>query len=250
MTGSSDQALLDVSGLVAGYERDLPIVKSVNLSVSRGSLTAILGPNGAGKSTLVKAMAGIVSIFTGSVRLLGQELVGLKPHQILLRGMAFVPQTENIFATLSIRDNLQLAAAILPKEQREERIGAMLAMFPALGDRPSRAAGTLSGGQRQMLAAARALLVSPSILLLDEPSAGLSPKLVGEVFATLRKINETGVTIILVEQNVRAALDLATRAVVLVDGEVRYDAASAELKSHPNIGALFLGSRALAGTAG
>jgi branched-chain amino acid transport system ATP-binding protein len=244
---ATEHPLLDVRGLVAGYERDLPIVKKMSFAAIPGSLTAILGPNGAGKSTFVKAIAGIVPVFGGSARLLGQELVGLKPNQIVRKGMAFVPQTENIFATLSIRENLQIAAAILPRERRQERIEAMFAMFPALADRPGRAAGALSGGQRQMLAAARALLVSPSVLLLDEPSAGLSPKLVGEVFDTLRRINETGVTIVLVEQNVRAALDLATRAVILIDGELRHNAPAGALKEHPNIGELFLGARAASG---
>lgn len=238
----SAAAPLSTQGLVAGYERDLPIVKGIDFSVADGEMVAILGPNGAGKSTFVKAIAGTVPVFGGDVLLNGSSVAGLKPNQIIRRGMAFVPQTENIFARLSIRENLQLASAILPRAEQGPRIEAMFAQFPDLAARPGRAAGSLSGGQRQMLAAARALLVSPSVLLLDEPSAGLSPKLVAEVFQTLKAINDTGVTIVLVEQNVRAALKIVSRAMVLVDGRLRYDAPAADLANHPNIGELFLGS--------
>ncbi|MDQ0315384.1 ABC transporter ATP-binding protein [Amorphus orientalis] len=229
-------------GLVAGYERDLPIVKGVDFQIAEGEMVAILGPNGAGKSTFVKAIAGTVPVFGGDVELVGQQIAGLKPNQIIRRGMAFVPQTENIFARLTIRENLQLAAQILPAGEREARIDAMFAQFSDLAARPNRPAGSLSGGQRQMLATARALLVSPSVLVLDEPSAGLSPKLVGDVFQTLKAINETGVTIVLVEQNVRAALKIVSRAIVLVDGKLRADMAAEELAAHPNMGELFLGS--------
>lgn len=236
--------ILNLKALTAGYERDLPIVKSVDLAFADGSFTTILGPNGAGKSTLVKAVAGVVPVFDGSVMLRGRELAGMASHLIVRQGMAFVPQTENIFATLTIRENLQLAAAILTSTERQGRIDAMFDLFPDLASHPERQAGSLSGGQRQMLAAARALLVSPDVLLLDEPSAGLSPKLVGEVFENLERINAMGVTIVLVEQNVRAALRVAARAVVLVDGRVRHDAPAAELAAHPNMGELFLGSHA------
>lgn len=238
----SAAAPLTTHDLVAGYERDLPIVKGIDFTVADGEMVAILGPNGAGKSTFVKAVAGTVPVFGGEVRLDGVPVTGLKPNQIIRRGMAFVPQTENIFARLSIRENLQLASAILPRAEQAGRIEAMFAQFPDLAARPGRAAGSLSGGQRQMLAAARALLVQPSVLLLDEPSAGLSPKLVAEVFQTLKAINDTGVTIVLVEQNVRAALKIVSRAVVLVDGRLRYDAPAGDLANHPNIGELFLGS--------
>lgn len=241
------EIVLELSCLTAGYERDLPIVKSVDLAFADGSFTTILGPNGAGKSTLVKAVAGVVPIFDGAVRLRGRDVAGMAAHKIIRQGIAFVPQTENIFASLTIRENLQLAAAILESDRRQSRVDAMFAQFPDLARHPERQAGSLSGGQRQMLAAARALLVSPDVLLLDEPSAGLSPKLVLEVFANLKKINEMGVTIVLVEQNVRAALRVAGRAVVLVDGTLRYDASAEELAAHPNMGALFLGAHAKTG---
>lgn len=235
-------ALLEARGLVAGYERDLPIVKGVDLSLAAGSFTAIFGPNGAGKSTFVKALVGVVPVFAGSSRLNGQELVGLKPHQILRRGMAFVPQNDNIFTTLTIRENLQLGAAPLEKEEQAGMIERMFELFPDLAARPGRPAGSLSGGQRQMLAVGRALLLSPSVLVLDEPSAGLSPRLVADVFANLKRISETGVTILLVEQNVRAALKIVERGVILVDGVVRHEGTARELIDHPNLGGLFLGA--------
>lgn len=235
---------LSIRGLVAGYDPDLPIVKEVSIEVPEGQVLAILGPNGAGKSTLIRAVAGMVPTFGGEVRLAGRDVTGAPAHALARAGLGFVPQTENVFTRLSIRENLQIAAELLPRPARAERIAAMLAMFPDLGSRPEAAAGSLSGGQRQMLAAARALLSAPPVLILDEPSAGLSPKLVGQVFQTLRRIAEDGVTLVLVEQNVRAALELADRAVVLVDGRLAHDAPARDLIGNPLLGRLFLGGRA------
>ena len=158
-------------------------------------------------------------------------------------GLAFVPQTENVFATLSIHENLQLAAQILPRPRRAGRIAALYGAFPDLAARPGARAGALSGGQRQMLAVARALVVEPAVLILDEPSAGLSPKIAGEVFARLRAINRTGVAIVLVEQNVRAALAIADRAVILVEGRIAHEGAAATLADDPLVGELYLGAR-------
>jgi branched-chain amino acid transport system ATP-binding protein len=237
--------VLAVEGLVAGYDPDLPIVKGASLSVAAGETLAILGPNGAGKSTLIKAVIGLVPVMGGTVRLEGAEITGASPHDLVRRGLGFVPQTENIFTRLSIRENLLIAAELLSKPARAERIAAMFEMFPDLAARPGVLAGSLSGGQRQMLAAARALLTEPRVLMLDEPSAGLSPKLVGQVFATLQRISEAGVTLVLVEQNVRAALGIAGRAVVLVDGRVAHDGPAAELGEGPLLGELFLGHRSV-----
>ena len=181
--------VLSTAALVAGYERDLPIVRGVDFAVRAGELVVVLGPNGAGKSTFVKAIAGLVPIHSGTAALGDVDITAVPAHEKIRHGLAFVPQTENIFATLSIHDNLLLAADILPKEKRGQRIAALYAMFPDLAERPSRRAGALSGGQRQMLAVARALIVEPSVLILDEPSAGLSPKIVAEVFARLKEIN-------------------------------------------------------------
>lgn len=235
-----------LAGLVAGYERDLPIVKGVDLDVAAGEFVGIFGPNGAGKSTLVKAVAGAVPTFAGEARLGDTRLTGLAAHKVLGAGLAFVPQTENIFATLSIAENLKIAAEVLPRAARGERIAAMHAMFPDLSREPHRAAGSLSGGQRQMLAVARALIVAPDAIILDEPSAGLSPKLASEVFATLERINAAGTTVILVEQNVRAALAVVSRGVILVDGLVRLDAPASDLAARKDLGALFLGTAAAA----
>ncbi|KGF70005.1 branched-chain amino acid ABC transporter ATP-binding protein [Hoeflea sp. BAL378] len=234
---------LALTGLHAGYDRDLPIVKGVSFTVQRGEAVCILGPNGAGKSTMIKAIAGLVPCFGGEVRLDGTDITGLASHVLVGKGMGFVPQMENIFTRLTILENLQIAAQLLPKQDRAGRIDAMFDMFPDLGSRPRELAGALSGGQRQMLAAARALLTEPRVLMLDEPSAGLSPKLVGQVFDTLRRISETGVTLVLVEQNVRAALGLTERALVLVDGQLAHDGPADALHDGRLLGELFLGHR-------
>lgn len=231
--------------LRAGYGADLTIVKGVSLTVPKGETLGILGPNGAGKSTLIKAVAGLVPRVDGQVTLAGRDVTGLRAHHLVRGGLGFVPQTDNIFTRLTIRENLQIAAELLPRAQRADRIEAMFAMFPDLGQRPSRKAGALSGGQRQMLAAARALLTEPDVLMLDEPSAGLSPKLVGQVFDTLKRIAEGGVTLILVEQNVRAAMSLTDRTVVLVDGRIAHDGPSAGIET-ARLGELFLGHGASA----
>ncbi|MEZ5802478.1 MAG: ABC transporter ATP-binding protein [Rhizobiaceae bacterium] len=242
MTAASGIALA-TSALVAGYERDLPIVRGVDLAVTRGELVVVLGPNGAGKSTFVKAVAGLVPIHSGSVEMEGADVTAVPTHEKVRHGLAFVPQTENIFATLSINDNLLVAAQILPKEKRSRRVADLYAMFPDLGVKPSRRAGALSGGQRQMLAVARALIVEPSVLILDEPSAGLSPRIVAEVFERLKGINAAGVTVVLVEQNVKAALAIADRAVILVEGRLRHEGKAAGLMDDPLIAELYLGAR-------
>jgi branched-chain amino acid transport system ATP-binding protein len=237
------EAILTTKGLVAGYERDLPIVRGIDFSVHAGELVVILGPNGAGKSTFVKAIAGLVPIHAGGAMLRGEDVTFLPAHRKAQHGLAFVPQTENVFATLSIADNLRLAADILPKAERARQIARVHDMFPDLAEHGNRRAGALSGGQRQMLAIARALIVEPSVLILDEPSAGLSPKIVGEVFATLRDIRASGVAIILVEQNVKAALAVADRAVILIEGRLRHEGTAAGLADDPLVAELYLGIR-------
>lgn len=233
---------LSVSAFVAGYDPDLPIVKGVSFDIETGETIAVLGPNGAGKSTLIKAIAGQVDSFGGTVTLRGNDITGVASHELARRGLGFVPQTENIFTQLTIRENLLIAAELLPQRRRTEAVGRMFDMFPDLKLRPGALAGSLSGGQRQMLAAGRALLTEPEVLILDEPSAGLSPKLVGQVFETLRQIANAGVTLILVEQNVRAALKLAKRSLVLVDGELAHDGPSTALEDGVMLGRLFLGT--------
>ena len=237
-------SLLQAESVVAGYEPGLPIVRGASLSVSAGEIVAVLGPNGAGKSTLVKALAGLVPVTSGAVRLAGSDLTTIPAHKRLAAGLAFTPQTENVFAAMSVGDNLRLAADALPAALRRARIEAMYAAFPDLARQPGLLAGRLSGGQRQMLAIARALIVAPKALLLDEPSAGLSPKFVEDVFARLAEIARGGVAIVLVEQNTRAALALAHRAYVLVQGRNRYEGDAKQLAAQGDLGALFLGQAA------
>jgi branched-chain amino acid transport system ATP-binding protein len=201
----------------------------------------VLGPNGAGKSTLIKAIAGLVPIGAGSVMFAGRDVTHMPAHRMIGEGLAFTPQTENVFASLSIDDNLKLAAGILPRALRADRIAAAYETFPDLARQGALLAGRLSGGQRQMLAIARALLVAPKALMLDEPSAGLSPKLVEIVFARLADIRQSGVAIVLVEQNTRAALALADRAYILVQGRNRHEGPAPALRSDPMIAALYLG---------
>ncbi len=231
---------LACTALEAGYEPGLAIVKGASLEVHTGEIHAVFGPNGAGKSTLVKAMAGLVPIFAGRVTLGAEDITTAPAHRMIHRGLAFVPQTENIFANLTVGENLDLAAAIL-KVDRRARLAEMDALFPDLARQRSLPAGRLSGGQRQMLACARALMAKPRVLILDEPSAGLSPKLVDIVFARLLDIRAGGVTIVLVEQNVKAALRVADRATVLVDGRERLVAAARELTDSRVLADLYFG---------
>ena len=235
-----EEAALAIDALEAGYEPGLPIVRGASLSVGVGEIVAILGPNGAGKSTLVKAVAGLVPASGGTIRLFGQDITHVAAHRMVFHGLAFVPQTENVFVNLSIAENLELAAAIV-KADRHERLQPVYAMFPDLARQRRLPAGQLSGGQRQMLAMARALIAKPRLLVLDEPSAGLSPKLVHLVFDKLREVRDSGVTVLLVEQNVKAALALADRAAVLVEGRERLVATAAELLADERVAALYLG---------
>jgi len=235
-------SLLTVEGLVAGYEPGIPIVRGVSVRVDASEIVVVLGPNGAGKSTLVKAVAGLVPKSTGKVLLDGVDITELPAHLMVRNGLAFVPQTDNVFTTMSVADNLALAVAILPKAVRLRGMDEMFVLFPDLAEKRSLAAGRLSGGQRQMLAVARALMVKPKLLALDEPSAGLSPKLVELVFARLVDIRKSGVSILLVEQNARAALSIGDRAYVLADGENRHEGQSASLWSDPRIAKLYLGA--------
>ena len=237
----SDSVILAVDDLAAGYEPDVPIVRGVSIQVRAGEIVVILGPNGAGKSTLIKAIAGLVPKFSGRVFLAGADITAQKPHEMVRHGLAFVPQTENVFAAMTIDDNLQLAASVLPQNARRRRIDAMLSLFPDLARQKALRAGRLSGGQRQMLAIARALMVEPKLLMLDEASAGLSPKLVEAVFAKIGHIREAGSTILLVEQNARAALAIGDRAYVLAEGRNAHEGKAAELWNDPAIGKLYLG---------
>jgi branched-chain amino acid transport system ATP-binding protein len=234
---------LAIEALEAGYEPGLPIVRGASVVVPERAIVALLGPNGAGKSTLVKAAAGLVAVSAGRVLLHGRDITRIPAHRLVHEGLAFVPQTENVFANLSIADNLELAAALL-RVDRKRRIAEMFELFPDLARQRRLAAGRLSGGQRQMLAIARALIGAPRVLMLDEPSAGLSPLLVQQAFARLRQVRESGVAILLVEQNVKAALALADIATVLVEGRERLSGGAAELAADPRLKGLYLGEAA------
>jgi branched-chain amino acid transport system ATP-binding protein len=236
-------SILEVKSLVAGYEPGLAIVKGASIHVDAGEIVVLLGPNGAGKSSLIKAIAGLVPISGGEVWLEGQDITAVPAHQKIRRGLAFVPQTENIFPLMTVAENLAVCGGILPRAEVAGRMDEMFQMFPDLARQRNLIAGSLSGGQRQMLAVARALLVGPRVLMLDEPSAGLSPKLVGQVFADLQAIRDRGVTILLVEQNARAALSIGDRAYVLVEGREAHEGPARGLMDDPVIAELYLGHR-------
>ena len=232
---------LKVENLEVSYEPGLPIVRGANLTVDAGEILAILGPNGAGKSSLAKAIAGLAPITGGRNLLFGEEITRIPAHQMVSHGLAFVPQLENVFINLTIAENLELAAAIVNAKQKQS-LDFVYSLFADLHQQRKSLAGHLSGGQRQMLALARGLIARPKLLILDEPSAGLSPKMVGHVFAKLREVCATGVTILLVEQNVKAALAFANRAAIMTEGKERIVAACADLQTDPRIAELYLGS--------
>ena len=242
-SGPSPPALV-VQALVAGYAPGVDILRGIGLEVRRGEIVTVLGPNGAGKSTLIKTIAGLVPVRGGQVLLHGQNLVGVAAHRMVSRGLAYVPQTNNIFARMSIEENLQMGACA-----RDDHAGVagdmarMYDLFPRLRERRRQAAGTLSGGERQMVAVARALMARPTMLMLDEPSAGLSPKLVGVVFAKVREVRDLGVTMLIVEQNAKAALAISDRGYVLAEGREQVSGNAHDLLANPEVGALYLGVR-------
>ena len=232
--------LLICTDIVAGYSSGDEILKGVNFAVGPGEIVAIIGPNGAGKSTLLKAIAGLLRPSRGAVVLDGRPINGLTPREIAQSGVAFVPQEANIFPSLSVRENLEIGGYLDPASVRR-RIDLAFQRFPMLAEKRHRAARTMSGGQRQVLAMATALMVAPRLLLLDEPSAGLSPVAAETLFATIVEVNRDGVAIAMVEQNANEALAIAHRGVVLVDGRDRLEGDAASLRADKEIGRLFLG---------
>jgi len=236
-------SILQVNALVAGYEPGLSIVKGATINAAEAEIVVILGPNGAGKSSLIKAIAGLVPISGGQVLLDGRDVTAVPAHLKIRQGLAFVPQTENIFPLMTVEENLRVAGGVLPRADVTPRIDEMFTAFPDLARQRALMAGSLSGGQRQMLAVARALIVRPRVLMLDEPSAGLSPKLVEQVFSRLSEIRQAGLTIVLVEQNARAALAIGDRAYVLVEGREAHEGPAKTLWDDPIIAELYLGHR-------
>lgn len=233
--------LLTVQEVHAGYVKDLDILQGINFRIAPGELVTVIGPNGAGKSTLAKTIFGLLSPHRGEIWFQGERINRLASDQIVRRGMGYVPQIANVFGALSVEENLEMGGFVrsVPLAPTKEKI---FTMFPVLKQRRHQRAGTLSGGERQMLAMGRALMVDPALLLLDEPSAALSPILVNEVFAQIKAINSTGTAIILVEQNAKKALEMADRGYVLENGRDRLEGPGPELLIDPQVGALYLGA--------
>jgi branched-chain amino acid transport system ATP-binding protein len=245
MTDSPTANVIEVEHLVAGYTTDVNILNGCDLTLSPGEFVGIIGPNGAGKSTLLKAILGQVGIRSGSVRLNGDDITGRKAHELVKRGVGFVPQTRNVFPSLTVRENLEMGCYLYPSTFKR-RFDYVCGLFPKLAERASQSAGALSGGERQMVAMGRALMLDPTVLLLDEPSAGLSPRLQDEVFLRCQTINEEGVAILMVEQNARRCLQVCDRAYVLDQGHNAYTGIGRELLADPNVIGLYLGTLARA----
>ncbi|GAB1817520.1 ABC transporter ATP-binding protein [Herbidospora sp. RD11066] len=242
---AAGSALLRCDELLAGYLPGVNILNGADLYVNDGELIGIIGPNGAGKSTLLKALFGLVEVRSGSITLKGENITGLKAHALVERGVGFVPQTNNVFPSLSVEENLEMGAFQTPKKFKE-RFDFVCEIFPALKERRKQRAGSLSGGERQMVAMGRALMTEPSVLLLDEPSAGLSPKLQDLVFIQAQQINRAGVTVVMVEQNARRCLQICDRGYVLDQGRNAYTATGKELIKDPKVIELYLGTLAKA----
>jgi branched-chain amino acid transport system ATP-binding protein len=234
--------MLSIRNLSAGYGR-LQVLYDINLDIKDGEISVIVGPNGSGKSTLLKSIFGLTTIYSGEIKYNGYELTGLPPHKIAERGIAYLPQTNNVFNTLKVRENLLMAGYRCGSELKD-RVEESLALFPTLKNYLERKAGTLSGGEKQMLAMAMALIRKPQIMLFDEPTANLSPKVSNEVLNKIVELRDNlRMTIILVEQNAKKALELGERAYLLVSGRVAFEGASRDLLSHPELSKIYLGLR-------
>jgi branched-chain amino acid transport system ATP-binding protein len=229
--------------LHAGYLPGINILNGCSLTANEGDLIGIIGPNGAGKSTLLKAIFGQVNVREGQVLLNGDDITNMKANKLVSKGVAFVPQTNNVFPSLTIEENLQMGVFQSPK-RFQERFDFVTNIFPDLGKRRAQRAGSLSGGERQMVAMGRALMIDPSVLLLDEPSAGLSPVRQDEAFLRVKEVNQAGVTIIMVEQNARRCLQICDRAYVLDQGKDAYTGTGRELLNDPKMIDLYLGNLA------
>ena len=240
-----DRPLLVAHQLIAGYVPGVDILNGCDLRLMDGELVGIIGPNGAGKSTLLKAMFGLVPVRSGTIELRGQDITQSQAHRLVALGVGYVPQNNNVFPSLTVQENLEMGVYQRPRDFGE-RFEEVCDLFPMLGQRRKQRTGSLSGGERQMVAMARALMMRPSVLLLDEPSAGLSPALQDEVFIRCRQINETGVSIVMVEQNARRCLQICDRGFVLDQGTNAYSGTGRELMNDPKVVELYLGTLAKA----
>lgn len=236
-------ALLRADDITAGYLPGINILEECNFYLDDGEIVGIIGPNGAGKSTLLKTLFGLIPVRVGAVTLRGDNITSAKAHVLVTKGVGYVPQTQNVFPALTIEENLQMGIYLRPKKFNE-RFDFVSELFPLLSERRKVKAGALSGGERQMVAMGRALMMEPSVLLLDEPSAGLSPMFQDEVFIRIKKINATGVSVILVEQNARRCLQICDRGYVLDQGRNAYTDTGANLANDPKIVELYLGTLA------
>jgi branched-chain amino acid transport system ATP-binding protein len=235
------EPLLALDRVVAGYGK-MTILNGVNARVRRGAITTVIGPNGAGKSTLFKTVFGLLPARSGTVKLAGRDITNFSPRQMLDAGVVYIPQGRNIFPELSVRHNLELGATALDDQAAlASRMAAIMQRFPMLRAKADAQASTLSGGQQKMLEVARGLLLDPKLILIDEPSIGLSPLMVQEVFAILKDLRDKGVTILLIEQNARQALQMSDDALVLEQGQTRIEDSAAKILADPRIAELFLG---------
>ncbi len=240
---ASQRPLVELRDLVAGYVPGVDILNGVELVLYPGEMIGIIGPNGAGKSTLLKALFGLLDVRSGEVVFKGETITGLAAHALVAKGMGYVPQLNNVFSALTVLENLEMGVYLEP-HMTSQRLERVVEMFPRLGERLGQRAGLLSGGERQMLAMGRALMMDPEVLLLDEPSAGLSPVLQDQVFARARTINRSGVAVIMVEQNARRCLQICHRAYVLDHGRNAYTGTGKSLLTDPKVIELYLGTLA------
>jgi branched-chain amino acid transport system ATP-binding protein len=238
------ESIIEFDKVVAGYSPSVTILNELTLDASKSEITLLIGPNGAGKSTVLKTLFGMLVPRSGEVRFEGKRVNGKSQRQLLAEGIAFVPQGRNLFGSLSVRHNLELGGITLPRGELNGRIDEVLARFPRIKERINNQASTMSGGEQKQLEVGRALLLRPRVLLIDEPSIGLSPKLVQEVMGLLRKLADNGTTVLMVEQNVRTALKYSNRALVLEMGRLALDRPASELLDDPNLNRLFLGGHA------
>ncbi len=235
------ERVIEAKNLVAGYLPGVNILNGINFYADKGELIGIIGPNGAGKSTLLKAIFGLVKVREGSITLNGENIVGLKANKLVSKGVGFIPQTNNVFPSLTIEENLQMGIFQQPSKFKE-RVEFVVSIFPELSKRLKQRAGSLSGGERQMVAMSRALMMDPAVLLLDEPSAGLSPVRQDEAFLRVSEINKAGVTCIMVEQNARRCLQISDRGYVLDQGKDAVVGKGRELLNDPQVIGLYLGT--------
>ena len=240
--GTPAAKLLETEGVVAGYVPEVDILDGVSVNVKEGEIVTIVGPNGAGKSTLIKTIFGLLRPREGRIVFRDEDIAGRRPHDITRLGLNYVPQLDNVFPSLTVEENLEMGS--LDRSRTKDQRERMYELFPRLGERRSQAAGTMSGGERQMVAMAMALMPDPQVLLLDEPSAGLAPAFVDAIFEKTQQVNQEGVTIVMVEQNARRALAMSNRGYVLDLGKDRFEGPGKDLLEDPKVAELYLGGTA------